>query len=961
MAKSSEPTPVMKQYQEAKAAAPGALLLFRMGDFYELFFDDAYKAADALGIAVTSRDRNKGPEATPMAGFPHHQLDIYLARLIAAGYKVAVCEQTEDPKKAKKIVRRELVRIVTPGTVTDDAILDPKTSNFLAAVAFGTKVRFLSGPNDLALAPSTVEKAVEKIENIEKAGINPKKQPKNGDNGPLGQDSVNTQTVPAHHAAIDPREPVGLAWAELSTGEFVAGTVPFGELFDHLARIHPSEILISESAAEFFPNERLASFSAMRTTRPDWTFRIKTAQEALLRQLKVKTLTGFGFDEEADRLALEAAGSALDYLRETQKQSLEHLDSLTKYRNGSRLEIDQATIRSLEVLQTTGGRRDGSLLSILDRCVTPMGSRLLTEWVVYPLTKIDQIDERLDAVEELFGDESARGEIRLRLRRVHDLARIMTRVIQERVTPRELAAVAGTLAEFPYFKEETARRSAAAFHEISERIFPLDELAAELNRALGDDPPLVWRDGGFIRPGYNAELDECRALGHGGKKWLASYQQAEQHRTGISTLKVGFNSVFGYYIEVTRTNADKVPDGYIRKQTLKNAERYITEELKTYEEKVLNAEETAKKIEFEILAKLRAQTSEARLRIQRSAAALARLDALANLAQIAADRGYRRPTVVEEPVLHIRDGRHPVLEVTEPAGTFTPNDADCSPDSAMIHLITGPNMAGKSTYIRQVALLTLMAQIGSFLPVSEARIGRADRIFARVGASDELTRGLSTFMVEMIETARILNSATENSLVVLDEIGRGTSTYDGISLAWAIAESLRETIGCRTFFATHYHELTELAASHTGIDNLNVAVREWDDEIAFLHKIVPGPADKSYGIHVARLAGVPKGVIRRAKRILEELESSHMDLARQAVGDLLRQVGSTPFDGSDVGASRTAAPGVQFSLFGPDDHPVIEELRELDLNALTPLEALALLDRWKRSIQTADKKARKRK
>lgn len=948
MAKSTEPTPVMKQYQEAKAAAPDALLLFRMGDFYELFFDDAYRAADALGIAVTSRDRNKGPDATPMAGFPHHQLDVYLARLITAGFKVAVCEQTEDPKKAKKIVRRELVRIVTPGTVTDDAILDPKESNFLAAVAFPQKIRFLAGPNDLALSDKNAPES-------EKQGKNRKV----GEPAPNGENSESSPAV--HHGTIHPGERVGLAWVELSTGEFVAGTVPYGELFDHLARIHPSEILISESAAEFFPMERLAAYGTMRTTRPDWTFRYQTAFETLTRQMKVKTLAGFGFEETDDTSAIEAAGAALDYLRETQKQSLAHLDTLTKYRTGSRLEIDQATIRSLEILQTTGGRRDGSLLSILDRCVTPMGSRLLAEWVVYPLTEIASIDERLDAVEELLGDASVRERIRERLRRVHDLARIMTRVIQERVTPRELTAVAETLAEFPFFKEETAGRSAAAFRRLSERIVPHEELAAELRRALGDDPPLSWRDGGFIRTGYSAELDECRTLQHGGKKWLAAYQQTESQRTGIPTLRVGFNSVFGYYIEVTRAQSEKVPDGYIRKQTLKNAERYITEELKAYEEKVLNAEETAKRIEMEIFAQLRERTAEARVEIQRSAAVLAQLDAFANLAQIAADRGYRRPKLTEEPVLHIRDGRHPVLEVTEPAGTFTPNDADCAPNGAMIHLITGPNMAGKSTYIRQVALLTLMAQVGSFLPVGEAVIGRADRIFARVGASDELTRGLSTFMVEMIETARILNSATGESLVVLDEIGRGTSTYDGISLAWAIAESLREKIGCRTFFATHYHELTELAASHEGIDNLNVAVREWDDEIAFLHKIVPGPADKSYGIHVARLAGVPKGVIRRAKRILEELESSHMDLARQAVGDLLRQVGSTPFDGSDLSTAQKQPAGVQFSLFGPDDHPVVEELRELDLNGLTPLEALALLDRWKRSILESDQRSRKRR
>lgn len=913
MAKTTEPTPVMKQYLDAKAKVPDALLLFRMGDFYEVFYDDAVTVAGAVGLALTTRDRDKGPNSVPMAGFPHHQLDIYLSRLIAAGFKVAVCEQLEDPKLAKGIVKRDLVRIVSPGTVTDDAILDPKKSNYLAAISLPSKPRFAPRSDELIAA---------------------------------ADDSAS-----AAPRAVHPDEAIGLAWVELSTGEFTAAVTPYRELFDYLARIHPSEILISESSVCYFP--AVLAEGAMLTKRPDWTFRLQTALETLLRQLRVKTLAGFGFETQTDALALEAAGAALDYLRETQKSSLEHLDSISKYRSGQCLEIDQATIRSLEILQTTDGRRAGSLLAVLDQCVTPMGSRLLAEWIIYPLCDIEAIRRRLDAVENLFNESSLRDNVRQHLRRVHDLARIMTRVVQGRVTPRELAAVAMTLLELPFFRQALEGCPASLLAALAGEIEPQDNLAQELLRALGEEPPLTWRDGGFIQPGYCQELDDLRDLQHGGKQWLAAYQQSESQRTGIATLRVGFNSVFGYYIEIPRSQADKTPANYVRKQTLKNAERYITEELKAYEEKVLTAEESAKNLELKIFAQLRDATVKIRSEIQQVAAVLAQLDVLANFAHIASARGYTRPNMVSPPVLTIRDGRHPVLEQTEAPGTFTPNDAQCRPDGAMIHLITGPNMAGKSTYIRQVALLVLMAHAGSFLPASFAEIGRTDRIFARVGASDELTRGLSTFMVEMIETARILNGVTRSSLVVLDEIGRGTSTYDGISLAWAITESLLETTRCRTFFATHYHELTDLAETHDGIDNLNVAVREWGDDIAFLHKIVAGPADKSYGIHVARLAGIPSPVIRRAKRILEELESSHMDAAREAMGDLLRQVGSTPFEHPKH--TRSASEQVvQFSLFGPENHPVLDELRELDPNTLTPIDALTLLSRWKGELSEED-------
>ena len=917
--KSTPETPMMRQYHEAKRAAGDAILLFRMGDFYELFYDDAYKAANILGLTLTTRDRNKGPDAMPMAGFPHHQLDLYLAKLINAGQKVAVCDQMEDPKKAKSIVKREVTRVVTPGTVTDEAILDPKTSNYLAAVSLPAKPRFVSNDNF---------------------------------------DFDGAETARAPQSKIDPAQPTGVAWVELSTGEFTAAQVPFQEALDLLARIHPAEILVPEHCAAHFPDRKEGT---MRSLRPDWTFALREAVDGLHALFRVNTLEGFGFSPEKDPLALAAAGGIHSYLSETQKDSLEYIETLQKYQPASQLEIDEASQRSLEILRNSrDGRREGSLLDAVDMCKTPMGSRLLASWLAYPLTDIAQITARQDGVEELVGQSELREFIRRQFRSVFDLPRIVTRLAQRRVSPRDLISIRKTLEILPELKSRLEGCSASLLNVYGSQIFPLEELADELRRALGDETPLNFREGGFIETGYDPQLDEYRRLQSGGKQRLAEFQAAEIRKTGIPTLKVGYNSVFGYYIEVTHAQSDKVPANYIRKQTLKNAERYITEELKAYEEKVLGAAEHALEREFELFGNLVQLAAQQRARLQSTAAALSHLDVLASLAETAASRGYCRPRLVEEPVLHIKEGRHPVLDAADP-GSFVPNDADCSPDGAMIHLITGPNMAGKSTYIRQVALLVLLAQTGSFIPAADAEIGITDRIFARVGASDELTRGLSTFMVEMIETARILNGATRRSLVILDEIGRGTSTYDGISLAWGIAESLSrrpplpgassdEEQGCRTFFATHYHELTNLPDTCPAVDNLNVAVREWEDEIAFLHKIMPGPADKSYGIHVARLAGVPKPVIRRARAILDSLEASHLNAAREALAGALKSAAEQPFDAPETRTGRRSKKTVQFSLFGPEDHPLVSEIRDLNIDNLTPLEALRLIARWKEEL-----------
>ncbi len=812
-------SPMMQQYHEAKAAAGEALLLFRMGDFYELFHDDAKVAARVLGIALTSRDKGENP--VPMAGFPYHQLDAYLAKIIAAGHRAAICEQVEDPKKAKGLVKREVTRIVTPGTLTDDALLTPSTSNYLAAIAH----------------PASSELA-------------------------------------------------GLAWIDVSTGRFFAAAFPVGELPDQLARIEPAELLVSDAVGK--PAEAWTNGISV-TSRPAWTFAHNSAIASLAKHFGTRSVDGFGFDVAADAVdaaALRAAGAVLDYLAETQKASLAHVDSLLPYSASERLAIDPATRRSLELTETIrDGRREGSLLGVMDRTVTSLGARLLADWLAAPLVDVVAIDARLDAVAELVADASLTAGLRDALAETYDVQRLLARVTTGRASPRNLSFVGRTLSVLPKVKAKLTGRKSELVQQLDERLDLCAEVRGPLELALVDECPLVARDGGFIRTGYRGELDELRELTAGGKQWMAEYQAAECERTGIPNIKVGFNSVFGYYLEITHVHRDKIPAEYIRKQTVKNAERYITPQLKEYEEKVLTAEERAKELELAIFAQLREMVAAAATRLQATAAALAEIDALASLAELARSRGYVRPTIVAEPVLDVEAGRHPVLDVTEPEGTFVPNGVECrgkmsndelrmtngeetDPSSfdicnssfPTLLLITGPNMAGKSTYIRQTALLALMAQMGSFVPAKRATIGVADRIFARVGASDELSRGQSTFMVEMTETARILNTASAQSLVILDEIGRGTSTYDGLSLAWSIVEHIHERIGCRTLFATHYHELTDLEEQLTGVRNFNVAVKEWQDEVVFLHQIVPGAADKSYGIHVAQLAGVPRSL-----------------------------------------------------------------------------------------------------
>ncbi|MEM9351471.1 MAG: DNA mismatch repair protein MutS [Planctomycetota bacterium] len=868
---SKPPTPMMQQYHEAKEAAGDALLLFRMGDFYELFFEDAKTAAAMLGLSLTSRDKGENP--VPMAGFPHHQLDQYLAKIIAAGRRAAVCEQVEDPRQAKGIVRREVTRVVSRGTVTDDALLDPAENNFLLAVA--------------------------------------------------------------------PGEPCGLAWIDVSTGRFEAGVCDPFCLPDEVARLEPAELLTSDDAA---PLPAACSEKRMVTGRPGWAFGVDAAYDALRKQFGVQTLDGFGFTED-DAPAVRAAGAVIDYLNETQPGLLANVDRVTPYRVGQSLEIDAASRRSLEITQTLrDGRREGSLWAVIDRTVTSAGARLLGDWLANPLTDPRRIEARLEAVDELVGDESLTKAIREQLRGVYDTQRLLSRVVSGRASPRDLSFVGRTLALLPKLKAKLTGRTSARLGQLESRIDLCGELRDRLDGALADDCPLTSREGGFIRTEYSEELDQLRELMKGGKRWMAEYQAKAVAESGIPNIKVGFNKVFGYYLEVTHAHRDKVPAEFIRKQTLKNAERYITPELKEYEEKVLTAQERAFDLEHELFVELRGVVADAAKRLQATAAALAEIDVLAGLADLARSSGYVRPTIVDEPVLDITAGRHPVLDVLEPAGTFVPNDIAVSSQSeeSAILLITGPNMAGKSTYIRQAALLQLLAQIGSFVPAERATVGVADRIFARVGASDDLAGGRSTFMVEMTETARILNTATRRSLVILDEIGRGTSTYDGLSLAWAVVEHLHNEVGCRTLFATHYHELTELADELPRAGNLNVAVKEWEGTVVFLHRIVAGAADKSYGIHVAELAGVPRGVNRRAEEILADLEG-----------------GRRRVDAPQNGAPRPSG-AYQMKLFETVDHPLLEAIRSADLEQTTPLEALQLVAAWQRQLEGEAAKAKPR-
>jgi DNA mismatch repair protein MutS len=858
-------TPMMEQFWRAKREAGDALLFFRMGDFYELFHEDAKVAARELGIALTSR--SKGEDAIAMAGVPVRSVDSYLLRLVNKGFRVAICEQMEDPRHAKGIVERQVVRVVTAGTLTEEDALDARAANHLACLFAG-------------------------------------------------------------------EERAGLAWVDLSTGRFQACELETARLADELARIAPAELLVPAAFGERHAHvaaEIAADLGPRVREREAWHFDRENSERLLLRQLGLARLEGLGLDPGSP--IVPAAGALLAYLAETQRQGSSHVGRLEVVDRARHLVLDRATRSCLELFATQReGRREGTLLEVLDQARTPMGGRLLREWLSAPLRDVDGIVQRQRGVAELVEGHALREQVREALGRVLDLERLAGRIATGRCNARDLVGLARSLQVVPELAAALDAAYSKALGDAHTALDPVEALAGRIGATLVDDPPPSVRDGGLVRAGASAELDELAAIARDAKGWMARFQDEESRRSGIPGLKVGFNSVFGYFLEVPRGQVERVPAGWARRQTVKNAERYVTPELKEFEEKVLHAEERARDLELAIFEELRAAAAGEVPRVLATARAIAGLDVLAALAQCAVENRWCAPEVDDGEVIRIEDGRHPVVERTLRGEPFVPNDSRLDRSERMVTILTGPNMAGKSTYIRQTALIVLLAQLGSFVPASQARVGVVDRIFTRIGSADDIGRQASTFMVEMLEIANILNNATHRSLVVLDEVGRGTSTFDGLALAWAIVEHLHERTRCRTLFATHYHQLTALSERFAGVCNRSVAVREWNDEIVFLHRIVEGGTDRSYGIHVARLAGVPQALVARAKAILAELEEDAEGLAPRIAG------------GAQADGPR------QLGLFEAPFSPIEEELRKLDLDRLTPFEALSLLRDLKRKL-----------
>lgn len=897
----------MQQYHSIKRQHPHALLLFRLGDFYELFYDDAVVAARQLQITLTSRNREKG-QAVPMCGVPYHAAETYIARLIRAGHKVAICEQMEDPSRAKKLVRREVIRVLTPGTATDSPLLETRENNFLAAIARNGGAR-----------------------------------------------------------------PIGLAFVDFSTGEFrateFAGPSAEPRLRDALEILRPREILTPAQAATLFPDPAasprasLDGLGATETRLEPWVFETAYSERILTEHFRVATLDGFGLAGHSQAIA--AAGGLLHYLRETAAigvaepangngtaaiqtrpagRGLEHLDQIAFYEQRDALSLDHVTVRNLELIQPAlGDEPSATLLFTLDRTATGMGARLLRSWILRPAIDREEIESRLEAVSELKSATMIRDEIRRALDAIFDLERLTSRVTLGNVTPRDLLALGRSLSAIPSVRGMLARCKASRLAHLHSQMDELPDIRNQIFRAIADDPPAQPTEPGIIRPGYNAELDELRDLSKSSKQTIAAMEERERKRTGIASLKIRFNNVFGYYIEISKANQHLAPADYTRKQTLANAERFTSPELKDYETKVLEADERAIEIERRLYRELCETIAAQASRLRQTSTAIAQTDVLVNFAALASERNYTRPKFTESECgvsvtgagrgeLLIAGGRHPVIEtLLEQRGErFVPNDVYLDDASRPILLITGPNMGGKSTYLRQAALITIMAQMGSFVPATEARLPLIDRIFTRIGAADNLARGRSTFLVEMSEVAAILNTATSASLVLLDEVGRGTATFDGLSIAWAVVEHLHHNARPRTLFATHYHELTELEQLLPCVKNLHVAVREAGSEIVFLRRVEPGSADKSYGIEVARLAGLPPSVITRAREVLAEHEKGE----HQVTKELSPGAGAEP----------------QSAMFTPVTQEVLDALRAADLDNLKPLEALNLLAALKKQI-----------
>jgi len=880
-------TPMLRQYLEIKEAHDQAILFYRMGDFYEMFFDDAVTAARVLNITLTSRSGKDDEHRIPMCGVPHHAASNYLAKLVKAGHRVAVCEQMEDPRQAKGVVRREVVRVVTPGVALEEQLLDGKSNRYLAALC--------------APAP-----------------------------GRGGKEAF-----------------FGLGFLDITTGEFLVAERRDGEgVLDELARLAPAELLVDGDGGGEVVGEVIAALAAVLpglciTERPGHLFQPETAREILLEHFKVANLAGFGCEHLP--AAVTAAGVLLHYVRETQKTGLDHIEKLIPIELAGLLLIDDSSRRNLELTQTIiGTRREGSLLAVLDHTATPMGARLLKKNLLFPLRETARINRRLDAVALLKQQRQLRENLRQSLTGVYDLERLNSRVVLGSANARDLTALKLSLARLPEIKQFLAGLEEGLLRDIGEGLDPLAELAEFLDRAVREDGPVTLRDGDLIKPGYHAELDELTAILRDGKRMILDLEARERQRTGINNLKVGYNKVFGYFLEVSRGQLANVPDYFIRKQTLVNAERFITPELKEFEEKVAGAQEKRLELEYELFREIREKTAGHSARILKAAEQVARIDYFLSLAEAAERHRYVRPVVNDGEVIAITEGRHPVIEPALPAGRFVPNDVRLDQETEELLIITGPNMAGKSTVLRQTALIVLMAQMGGFVPAAAAEIGVVDRIFTRVGAMDDLRRGQSTFMVEMNETANILHNATPQSLVILDEIGRGTSTYDGLAIAWAVAEELvnKGGRGVKTLFATHYHELVELALTRPRVKNYNIGVREWNDTIIFLHKLLPGPTNRSYGIEVAALAGVPQAVVERARQILRNIESG--ELTPQGEPRLAAGSRGRTAEGGDGAAGGPARPS-QLSLFAGMNDPLRKKLKEIRPDNLTPMEALMLL------------------
>jgi DNA mismatch repair protein MutS len=874
----SEPagaTPAMRQYFEAKRQYRDAIVFFRMGDFYEMFYEDALTAARALELTLTSRSKDASGGAIPMCGIPYHAADGYIARLVRKGFRVAVCEQTEDPKKAKGLVRREVVRVVSPGTLTDAGYLDAREPAFLVGIA-----------------------------------------------------------------PIQPGPGYGVALLDLSTGEFSAteysGPDARQTLADELAVLRPREILAPAPFVEAQALNEELRLGALVTTADDWTFDFESARRSLLDQLRTQSLAAFGLEDRP--AATRAAGALVQYLRDTQKVDLSHIRAVTFRAGADCLVIDPTTLRNLEVIESSQGGRIGSLLGEIDRTVTPMGGRRLRTWLLRPLLSLERIQDRLDAVEEFAFRGTERAKIRETLKAVHDMERLVARAALGTAGPRDLVSLKASMAAVPRLRLLAEGLQAPLVRSLFAEIDDLADIRDELDRGLIDEPPALAREGGMIRDGVDHELDELRTISRSGKQRIAEMEEAERARTGISSLKIRYNRVFGYYIEISKSNLGNVPADYHRKQTIAGGERFVTPALKEYEEKVLGADERIVARELEIFERLRGGVAVEAPRIQDTARGLASVDVLAALAETASHANYTKPQMHAGDELVAVEARHPVVERLAP-DAFVPNDVTLDGAAHQLVILTGPNMGGKSTYLRQTALLCLMAQAGSFVPARSAKLPVVDRLFARVGASDNIARGQSTFMVEMQETANILHCATSRSLVILDEIGRGTATFDGLSLAWAVAEYLASNPKARpkTIFATHYHELTDLADALPSVANFHVVVREWKDDIVFLRKVVPGRSDRSYGIQVARLAGLPATVVDRAREILNGLERD--ELSR----------GGRPSLSAD-GASSQRQLGL-FQAPPAGDDPVHRRLRDLDVNQLTPIQALTLLADLKREAE----------